>query len=75
MIKTPMSVAKVAWVLDGVSSFFTGQKSDLTKETLKVLNAESNYSNDKIISELNYEFLSLDETIKHCINFYVEKYQ
>ena len=50
--------------LDWLSSKFTNKKRGLTKENLKISIEKFEYSNEKIIQQLNYHFIPLDKTIE-----------
>jgi hypothetical protein len=65
----------LAWMIEGLISFVKNTRSQLTLETLKVMKAESKYSNTKIIKELGFEYRSLDETMEYCIKHYVDNYR
>ena len=55
---------KFAFVFEGIKSFFTGQKSVVTKESLRLSKMDSLFANDKIREALNMEFTSVEESIK-----------
>lgn len=75
LIKATKLMVWLAWGLEGIYTFFVNKRSQLTRETLKVMEAETIYNNDKLVNELDYQFYGLDETMKHCITYYVEKYK
>ncbi len=72
-VKTPKTPVK-RWMVNSVrrifdfASFFTRKKYSVTKETVNSLFSNYAYSADKIKNELNYEFYSLEETVKNAIN-------
>lgn len=63
----------IARRLEGIMRFLFGKKQNITKETAKSSMKTSVYSNERIKSDLNFEFVSIDESIKHAIPFF-EKY-
>lgn len=75
MIRTSKRLVKLGLILDGFFSFLRGIRPQITRETLKVLGAESDYSNDKVIHELNVGFKTIKETLDYCNKFYIEKYK
>jgi dihydroflavonol-4-reductase len=74
LLEVPKFIVWVAWFFEGLATFFNGKRSRLTRETFKVMKAESNYSNDKILNVISHKFKTIDETLKYCIAYYVEKY-
>jgi len=58
---------KCAWKLDKLRSILTGGKQQLFKSTANAIVSKKLYSNQKIINTLNYNFTSLDETIKYIV--------
>lgn len=74
VVEVSLRLAFVVRAFENFFCFLTGRKAQLTKETLTVLKAESNYDNRKIINELSITFADVDQTIKDCAQFYVDKY-
>lgn len=74
VVKVSLRLAFVVRAFENFYCFITQRKAQLTKETLTVLKAESNYDKGKIINELSLTFEDIDQTIKDCARFYVDKY-
>ncbi|HIP33100.1 MAG TPA: NAD-dependent epimerase/dehydratase family protein [Crocinitomicaceae bacterium] len=67
------SIAVKKWMVEpvrifaGIASFFTRKKPSITRETINSLFGHLSYDNSKICAELNFEFRSLEETVKNGI--------
>jgi len=67
------SIAVKKWMVEpvrifaGIASFFTRKKPSITRETINSLFDHLSYDNSKICAELNFEFRSLEETVKNGI--------
>jgi dihydroflavonol-4-reductase len=55
---------KFAFISEAIKSFFTGQKSVVTKESLRLSKMDSLFANDKICAALDMEFTPVEESIK-----------
>jgi dihydroflavonol-4-reductase len=53
-----------AWRADWFLATFFGKKRTLTKDLASALHTKDTYSNEKIIKQLDYKFLEIDEFIK-----------
>ena len=63
-------LSQVAWRYDVVKSKFTGKSPLLNRETAKTILSKEYYNSQKIKSALNYDFESIDKTIKStCDDF------
>jgi dihydroflavonol-4-reductase len=62
-IKVSYALLTFAYMFDSFKSFITGQKSIITKESLKLSKMSFFYSNEKIANSLNYKFRSLDDAV------------
>lgn len=60
----------IAWRIDKIKSFIPGQKHLITKEIAKSASEICNYSNDKIKTTLNYNFIPVFESIKRTSEFF-----
>tara|TARA_R110002073_G_scaffold279026_1_gene443016 strand:+ start:279138 stop:280145 length:1008 start_codon:yes stop_codon:yes gene_type:complete len=69
-IKATPFLGELAWRLAWLKSIISQKPAVLTKETARAGYRISNYSNQKIIKELNYTFESIDSSIKKICNFY-----
>lgn len=66
-------VLRILWKLDWLKYSLTGKPRILTKHMSKSLSTETNYSNKKIISALNFKFESIDKTISKVGNLYLKQ--
>tara|TARA_R110002049_G_scaffold37208_1_gene117474 strand:+ start:40462 stop:41472 length:1011 start_codon:yes stop_codon:yes gene_type:complete len=78
--KPPLKMAKpwllgMAWRLDWLKHKLTGKRRLLTKNLAKALTTNSNYSNNKIKSELDFEFKPIDQSITEVGNHYQKQAQ
>lgn len=58
--------------LEGIRSFISGADPLITSETARLAKTRINYSNEKIRNKLNFEFQSIDHTIKLCCEYYLQ---
>lgn len=65
-------LAEIAWRLMWVLRFFNPQALPITKETARAANHVSYYDAQKIKKTLNYNFISIKDTIKACVATYHE---
>jgi len=65
-VKVPNFLTEVLWRAERVRSFFTSKRPLITKETARIAKKKHVYSNEKIKSRLNFEFIPLEQTIKWC---------
>ena len=61
--KASKSLLNIAWRLDWLRAFLRNKRRRLTKNTSKSITTVSNYSNEKIVTELHYNFKTIDESI------------
>ncbi len=61
---TPL-LAEFGWRMEALRSFITGKKSLITKETARNGNMNWEYTNDKVVKELGFHFISISESVKH----------
>ena len=60
----------IAWRTEALLRFLFGKKQNITKETAKSSMKTSVYSNEKIKNALDFEFISIDHSIKHSVPFF-----
>jgi len=63
-------MAKLAWRIESIKSGITGKKPKITKETSRSALSKSYYSNEKIVAEINHQFISIDDAISNSVNFH-----
>jgi len=62
----------IAWRLDWLRYFFMRKTRKLTRQSVTSITNDSYYSNEKIISELEYRFKSIDASISQTCQFYLK---
>lgn len=68
---TPFLVA-LAWRLEKIKSFFTGQRPVLTRESARVAHSKTYFDNDKILKALpGFSFTPLQESIQKACEKYL----
>jgi dihydroflavonol-4-reductase len=67
-IKVKPWLAAIAWRLEMVRSIF-GSKPKITKETARSAMNESFYSNEKIRTKLNHQFIPIEDAVKNAVAF------
>ena len=69
---TPM-MAEMAWRLEKIKTLYTGKPSLLTKESARVAQTTTYFSNSKICSALpGFSFTPLEECVKNACNHYLQ---
>jgi len=76
--KPPKKEAKLwllqlAWKFDWLTHKLTGKRRQLTKQLVASLHSDTNYSNTKIKSALDFEFKSIDKSIATIGNLYLKQ--
>jgi dihydroflavonol-4-reductase len=64
------TATKIAWITEKIKTMITGQEPVITKETAKIAHAKDVYSNEKIKSTLNYNFIPVRESIAQTASYY-----
>ena len=67
-IKVKPWMAEIAWRIELVKSIF-GTKPKITKETARSAMGESFYSNEKVRTKLNHQFISIQNSVKNAVAF------
>ena len=62
----------IAWKLDWLRSFLKHKRRRLTKHTAKSITSISYYSSEKIITELNYTFTPIEESIAETCQLFLQ---
>lgn len=71
-IKIEKKILSLLARLEGIRSVITGAEPLITKETARLAKTRISYSNDKIRNKLNFEFQSIDDTVKMCCEYYIQ---
>ncbi|MEX1002599.1 MAG: NAD-dependent epimerase/dehydratase family protein [Crocinitomicaceae bacterium] len=69
-IKVKRWMAALAWRVEGFLHFLFGRKQNITKETAKSAMTVTTYSNDKIKSQLNFEFIPIKDAVKNAVRYF-----
>jgi nucleoside-diphosphate-sugar epimerase len=69
-IKVKKWMTAIAWRLESLKSFITGNQPQITKETTASAMSISKYSNSKITAELEFEFAPIKESVKNAVAFH-----
>ncbi|RYZ26306.1 MAG: NAD-dependent epimerase/dehydratase family protein, partial [Chitinophagaceae bacterium] len=65
------SMSEVAWRLEGLKAFFTGNKPLLSKETAKVAHSQTSFDNTALLNALpGFSFTPLDAVIQKACKQY-----
>ena len=67
-IKVKPWMAEIAWRIELVKSIF-GTKPKITKETARSAMGESFYTNEKVKTKLNHQFISIQNSVKNAVTF------
>lgn len=66
-------MGKIAWRFEYIKGKLTGSKPLITRETANTAANIYEYSNKKIVDQLNFEFIPIQQTIDEACEYYVEK--
>ena len=70
-IKVTPFLKEIAWRLEAIRTFFTGNKPLITRETADNAMTDSSYSTTKIISAIDFNFTDIDVTIKKYADWFI----
>ena len=63
-------MASIAWKLEGLMRFFFGKKQNITRETARSSMTVTKFSNEKIIQELNFQFIPVQNAVENAVKFF-----
>lgn len=66
-------LTELGWRLDYLVSFLLNKEQKLTKTTARIAHDIENYSNQKIMTTLNFNFETIDSYIKKIAEYYSKK--
>ena len=66
-------MGEIAWRLEHIKGKLTGLKPLITKETANTAANIYRYSNNKIINQLDLQFVPIQQTIKEACDYYLKK--
>ena len=70
-IKVTPFLKEIAWRLEAIRAFITGNKPLITRETANNAMTDSSYSTTKIISAIDFNFTDIDITIKKYADWFI----
>ena len=70
-IKATPFLKEIAWRLEAIRTFITGNKPLITRETADNAMTDSSYSTTKIISAIDFNFTDIDVTIKKYADWFI----
>ena len=70
-IKVTSFLKEIAWRLEAIRTFITGNKPLITRETADNAMTDSSYSTTKIISAIDFNFTDIDVTIKKYADWFI----
>ena len=70
-IKVTPFLKEIAWRLEAIRAFITGNKPLITRETANNAMTDSSYSTTKIISAIDFNFTDIDVTIKKYADWFI----
>ena len=62
---------EIAWRLEAIRTFFTGNKPLITRDTANSAMTDSSYSTDKIRNAIPFNFTDIDVTIKKYADWFI----
>jgi nucleoside-diphosphate-sugar epimerase len=71
-IKANKFLIEIAWRLEWIKTFFTGKEPVITKESVRIATDNDVYSNKKIIETFNYNFISIEESIRNTASAFLK---
>ncbi len=66
---------QLGWRAENVKTFFTKNKSIITRETATTAGLKCFYANEKIKKELNFNFTPIENTIKETAKIFLKQYE
>ena len=70
-IKVTPFLKEIAWRLEAIRTFVTGNKPLITRETADNAMTDSSYSTTKIISAIDFNFTDIDVSIKKYADWFI----
>ena len=70
--KAAKFLSELVWRADKIKTSILKTKPLITKETARTANAKSYYSNEKIISAINYKFIPISQSIEHICKLFIQ---
>jgi len=70
--KASRFLSELVWKAYKIKSSISKSKPLVTKETAQTANAKSYYSSQKLITVVNYQFLSVSQTIENICKLFIE---
>jgi dihydroflavonol-4-reductase len=73
-IKLSKKVLKIAATFEAARAWFANSEPLLTRETARLAGTHFLYDNRKITKALNFEFQTIDQSLKWCCEYYMAKF-
>jgi hypothetical protein len=73
-VKASKPMTDIAWRLSEIKSFISGKKANFDKDTARISQSSSVFSNQKIVDALQFTFIPVKESLEHYYNFYKENF-
>jgi nucleoside-diphosphate-sugar epimerase len=73
-IKVTPFLKEVAWRVEWLKSIFTNKSPLVTKETANTAMKNKSFSNEKIVSALNYKFIPISDSIKRYSKWFLDEH-
>jgi hypothetical protein len=70
-VKVSPFLSGFAWRIEKIRSMLTGTRPLITRETASTAVQQYAYSNDKIKTELGFEFTPIEETVRHFCRVFI----
>ncbi len=71
--KASKLMGEIVWRLEHIKGKLTGSKPLITKETANTAANIYKYSNKKIVDQLNFQFIPIQQTINEACDYYLKK--
>ena len=72
-IKVSRFLTEIGWRANALLCFITGQTPAITKDTARTSHSNAYFSNEKFKNKFNYEFISIEESVKNAAKWFNKK--
>lgn len=72
-LRVPNAVLKPFAFIEGIRAAVTRSEPKITKDTARLASTQFLFLNERITKHLNFKFQPIDETLKRCCRYYIEK--
>ncbi|MBD3639245.1 MAG: NAD-dependent epimerase/dehydratase family protein [Crocinitomicaceae bacterium] len=67
-------MASLAWRIEGILRVLFGRKQNITKETANSAMSITKFSNEKILDELNFQFIPIKDAVDNAVRYFESTY-